>query len=555
MQDNHVNAHVFTNDRGFHNHTAHHVLAAYSLGASPLLLKDIYDLNNLESKPMPPLQAVDITESNWTDFLADKSYYPNYLSFFHGLISRPPVAPSLYAGRPSSVVPVLEKYLLSGEGDMLVRSLSGVLHPLIHIGHGLEFGLDALVAEGLAQAACQPPDVGALFDTPWPPAPPKPTSFQSTMTSAFSSLKLSASSSLLGLHPIASPLDSFSRTAATLPRAHRIPKEGLSAFTILDRILHDQTLAGESSVDETLERHGEEIRAWADEWKFSFEKSGEWNEDGRASKGKGVRSARVPEWDEIVEKCEELVWVATVIYASASRPGYENVKLDFFTMHCLTSILFLPTLLEHVSPHLRPYLLQSHFRVMLTLWISRGRPELHLRETLLSASCSPSPPSLPSFTPGAVAKALRAHSTVTPPTTDDDEPSTPTAGADGKFKRGSTYPAFEERRTVNPWPALLASASDHPDPHLPKVIRALAFAAEHFGHSPPGLYQCSLPGTDRMDGSIFIRAAGLTFGTLGYAREGVPIGSWDYSVLGLDSSWTDEPRVPGSSRYVSLWKV
>lgn len=74
--------------------------------------------------------------------------YPNFLAFFHKLISTPPPSSSPYAGRKSSVVPVLEKYLLGGEGEMLVRCLSGALHPLIHIGHGIEFKLDAIVAEG-----------------------------------------------------------------------------------------------------------------------------------------------------------------------------------------------------------------------------------------------------------------------------------------------------------------------------------------------------------------------------------------------------------------------
>lgn len=42
-------------------------------------------------------------------------------------------------------------------------------------------------------------------------------------------------------------------------------------------------------------------------------------------------------------------------------------------MHGVTSALFLPPLLEVISPHLRPYLLTSHFRVMVAYWISRGR--------------------------------------------------------------------------------------------------------------------------------------------------------------------------------------
>lgn len=77
------------------------------------------------------------------------SYYPNYLNFFHRLISTPPAPHSPYYGRhASSAVPVIEQYLFGGEGQMLVRAVSGAIHPLIHIGHGVEFGLDEHVAEG-----------------------------------------------------------------------------------------------------------------------------------------------------------------------------------------------------------------------------------------------------------------------------------------------------------------------------------------------------------------------------------------------------------------------
>lgn len=46
MQANHLENHIFTNNQGFHNHVAHHVLAAYSLGAGPKLLEQIYELEN-----------------------------------------------------------------------------------------------------------------------------------------------------------------------------------------------------------------------------------------------------------------------------------------------------------------------------------------------------------------------------------------------------------------------------------------------------------------------------------------------------------------------------
>lgn len=46
-------------------------------------------------------------------------------------------------------MPVIEQYLFGGEGQMLIRAVSGAIHPLIHIGHGVEFELDGVVAEGM----------------------------------------------------------------------------------------------------------------------------------------------------------------------------------------------------------------------------------------------------------------------------------------------------------------------------------------------------------------------------------------------------------------------
>jgi hypothetical protein len=77
-------------------------------------------------------------------------------------------------------------------------------------------------------------------------------------------------------------------------------------------------------------------------------------------------------WTEIVEKTEELFWIATVLVGASSRPGYAT-RLDFFLMHTLTSAIFLPDMLEALSPSSRIALLHSHFRVMIAYWVSRGR--------------------------------------------------------------------------------------------------------------------------------------------------------------------------------------
>lgn len=51
-----------------------------------------------------------------------------------------------------------------------------------------------------------------------------------------------------------------------------------------------------------------------------------------------------------------------------------------------------------------------------------------------------------------------------------------------------------------------------------------------------------------MDGSIFIRAAGLTLASIGWAHEGQKgvVGTWDRSALGYDETWAEDELVPGA---------
>lgn len=46
-----------------------------------------------------------------------------------------------------------------------------------------------------------------------------------------------------------------------------------------------------------------------------------------------------------------------------------------------------------------------------------------------------------------------------------------------------------------------------------------------------------MPGADALDGTIFVRGAGLIMEALGWAREGEKAGHWDLSALGYDESW------------------
>lgn len=48
-----------------------------------------------------------------------------------------------------------------------------------------------------------------------------------------------------------------------------------------------------------------------------------------------------------------------------------------------------------------------------------------------------------------------------------------------------------------------------------------------------------LPGIGKVDGTVFVRAAGVMVDTLGWG-EGGEKGEWDRSALGWDEAWIDE---------------
>lgn len=138
LLENHIKYHCFFNEKKFHNHLVHGVLAAYSLGANPDRIKAIYQDHASYQKPAGSVLTT-FTESDWKSQLGNRDYYASYLEFFHEEVKR--------LGRNE----VFIKYAL--EPDMIARSFSGAFHPLIHMGYGFDFGVDGIFVEGLAMAA------------------------------------------------------------------------------------------------------------------------------------------------------------------------------------------------------------------------------------------------------------------------------------------------------------------------------------------------------------------------------------------------------------------
>ncbi|KAL8772761.1 MAG: hypothetical protein Q9209_002106 [Squamulea sp. 1 TL-2023] len=148
LQENHEEHHIFFNESGFHNHIAHHIPTIYALGASPSTIRKHYANNKSYQRPPQPLDRDMVQNFHdlkaFLDHLGQERFYHDYLIFFQDEISK--------IGHKE----VINRYMLKGDeraNAILVRMYAGFLHPIIHLGFGVEFNQPAIIAEALAQAA------------------------------------------------------------------------------------------------------------------------------------------------------------------------------------------------------------------------------------------------------------------------------------------------------------------------------------------------------------------------------------------------------------------
>lgn len=94
------------------------------------------------------------SQAGFAKYLNDGKHYNNFLELFKREMQQ------------KGLEAVLQEYLFARDEraeDMLHRTYAGFMHPLIHIGFGLEFHQPALIAEGLAQAAVHDKWMGPFF--------------------------------------------------------------------------------------------------------------------------------------------------------------------------------------------------------------------------------------------------------------------------------------------------------------------------------------------------------------------------------------------------------
>lgn len=217
---------------------------------------------------------------------------------------------------------------------------------------------------------------------------------------------------------------------------------------------------------------------------------------------------------EFEEKIEELIWVSTLLLFGTGKEG-RKPRLDFFLMHIVTSSFFFNAYFRILTnPAHRAALLRAYLPTIPLLMISRGRPIIK-PNLLMSYTAVPRPPIL-----GSQMYKLD-KSAIGDPGEDED---------------------------YNPWPAMSESVIYAPDSHVLKTMRTLIFAAQKYGDVPPGgaigAFQANskakvetLAGTSKMDGSIFVRAAGMLMDSLGWVNHGQSAKGWDRSALGWDEAW------------------
>jgi len=130
------------------NHIAHHLLTILALGATPQQLTSHYNRNRLNKLPLPPVDDNVVRSLSdpkvFAQHLGPKQHYTNFLRFFESEISQ------------RGFEAVINAFLFAGDAraeDLLVRLFMGFVHPLIHLGFGVEFGQPTLIAEAFAQAA------------------------------------------------------------------------------------------------------------------------------------------------------------------------------------------------------------------------------------------------------------------------------------------------------------------------------------------------------------------------------------------------------------------
>ncbi|KAE9400843.1 hypothetical protein BT96DRAFT_956686 [Gymnopus androsaceus JB14] len=226
---------------------------------------------------------------------------------------------------------------------------------------------------------------------------------------------------------------------------------------------------------------------------------------------------------EMKSKIEELVWGSVLLLFATGREG-RKPRLDFFLMHLVTSSIFLQSYINVLeNPAHKASIIKAFLPGMLLFSLVRGRPTIkpHL---LMEATDKPRPPYLsatdkprPPYLSGSPYKP--GKNTIGSPMNDED---------------------------YNPWPALIEASIHSSDSHVPQddadIVRGYTSGSVigAFKQAEGAKEAETHEGVAKLDGSIFVRAAGMLMDYMGWTTYGQPErDDWDRSAHGWDDAWND----------------
>lgn len=145
LKANHANHSVIYNSLRFHNHAPHILGSAYILGSHAEHLNAIYDD---ESKHLEPWRDSpgEVSLEDWREFLGKREYQRAFLDFFEDQVVR----------LGYDWMRTLQDFLFDnkGGGPLVNAMVSGLGHPLIHLGYAIELDSGTIGVEALTLGAC-----------------------------------------------------------------------------------------------------------------------------------------------------------------------------------------------------------------------------------------------------------------------------------------------------------------------------------------------------------------------------------------------------------------
>ncbi|KAF9509405.1 hypothetical protein BS47DRAFT_1373523 [Hydnum rufescens UP504] len=476
------NHHIFVNELGFHNHLPHHLFAKFALGANSNLLRAIYEHDKAMLLPAIPSPGL-ITPENYISHLGVSKTLEEYI----------------YSRKAN-----YDDQLGNNQPEMFSRFIGSLYHPLIHLGYGLEFGVVGVVAGGTSRTITHQAIGTALAEMAVHESHTSPLIPVSSWDDDNHPGEISSLGSRMTSH-------SLGYTAPGLNDVSPAPSsrtEEISLFNILAMIQRDDTMTiqavgiteiNRTSYYEVVEKLQEpllkealfRIRSLlilADLSCTVYRYANMWT----LNIGRGTAGDR-----EVERKIEEFAFAVTLMYGVGRWSPNEERPFwaDFFLMHLITSSLFFPAIVAYFPPHAIQLLFRTYLCTILALWITEQKPVLHIKEFMKSTTISPQDPN---------AALKLSHKPV----------------------KGTLTP---ETVTPNPWLAIVPSVLEHSDEHFCKIMRSLMHWANLFGSRPAGYWaggKEELEGIEALDGTLFLRVAGLTMGELGWAKEGQDMGGW-----------------------------